>query len=189
MRNTFALVLMAALAPLASAQSATSNQNPAQNPSTSSPAAAMADEMAQMPNMDRPTEAQILEISHHAASVSTNPSTAALWKSAHSQATLVMLMQSCYGNYDVANVLARYTAPNYRPSDVFHSPMDNMAHHPKSKCLTVDRIDDMKATAKNAISFRVMYVSDVSGEGKPMYYEMEREPDDTWLFQRASYGF
>lgn len=55
-------------------------------------------------------------------------------------------------------------------------------HHDVTRCLNVQRIKDWKASAKNALTFRVVYVSEESGESAEFKYEMQKQLDDVWLF-------
>ncbi len=131
-----------------------------------------------------PTVGQVHAASSKIVNATTNRQTATLWTGARDKALMVVLAQSCYPMYDVGKYLNRHSAPN-ASGDIYLDPMYTMDHHPKSQCLTVDRVDDLKSTAKNAIAFRVIFVSDASGESKSLNYEMERQPDNTWLFLHA----
>jgi hypothetical protein len=58
-----------------------------------------------------------------------------------------------------------------------------MEYHPKSQCLSVTRLDDWKMHAKNAFSFRAMFVSDASSEGRSITYLMVKQPEGVWLLK------
>jgi hypothetical protein len=67
----------------------------------------------------------------------------------------------------------------------YHTLYDNIFnHHDKSQCVNVQRIKDWKIKAKNAFGFRVLYVSEQSGQNQEFYYSMEKQLDGTWLFDR-----
>ena len=72
----------------------------------------------------------------------------------------------------------------YRSSGGYYQSLNNYAfnHHDKSKCVNVQRIKDWKIIAKNALFFRVVYVSEQSGESQELYYEVQKQLDDVWLF-------
>jgi hypothetical protein len=57
-----------------------------------------------------------------------------------------------------------------------------LKHHDSTRCVNVQRIKDWKASAKNALTFNVMYVSDESGESFEQKYEIQKQLDDVWLF-------
>jgi hypothetical protein len=56
-------------------------------------------------------------------------------------------------------------------------------YHPKSQCLTVTRLDNWRMLARNAFSFRAVFVSDASSESVQESYEMIKQPDGTWLLR------
>jgi len=56
------------------------------------------------------------------------------------------------------------------------------SHHDSAQCVNVQRIKNWRASAKNALSFSVMYVSEQSGESFEYQYEIQKQLDDVWLF-------
>ena len=54
--------------------------------------------------------------------------------------------------------------------------------HDASQCLNVERISTWKASAKNALTFVVMYVSEPSGETTQITHEIQKQSDGAWLF-------
>ena len=60
-------------------------------------------------------------------------------------------------------------------------------HHDRSQCVNVQRVMDWKMTAKNALAFHVLYVSEQSGESVQRGYEIQKQLDDTWLFNQTYY--
>ena len=61
------------------------------------------------------------------------------------------------------------------------------SHHDRSQCVNVQRILDWKMTAKNALAFHVMFVSEQSGESLKKSYEIQKQLDGSWLFNRTYY--
>ena len=61
------------------------------------------------------------------------------------------------------------------------------SHHDRSQCVNVQRILDWKMTAKNALAFHVMFVSEQSGENLKKSYEIQKQLDGSWLFNRTYY--
>lgn len=56
------------------------------------------------------------------------------------------------------------------------------SHHDSTRCVNVQRVKDWKASAKNALTFNVLYVSEESGESFEHKYEIQKQLDDVWLF-------
>lgn len=135
--------------------------------------------------MNRPTDEQVRAAVRKFTTPAADTSLAELINSARSRATEVVTSQSCYRSYDIYKYLGRYVAPKKSPELVFASPMVNLTYHDKNACLSVERVDNFKSVAKNAISFRVVFVSDSSGESKNLNYTMIRQADGEWLFSRA----
>lgn len=54
--------------------------------------------------------------------------------------------------------------------------------HDASQCLNVERISTWKASAKNALTFVTMYVSEQSGESTQLTHEIQKQADGSWLF-------
>lgn len=96
----------------------------------------------------------------------------------------VLLLSSCYTGWDIQRPLGRYAAPDAVPG-AFATTMAMLKYHPKSQCLTVQRVDDWQIKARNAFAFRALYVSDASGESRAIRYEFVKQPDGVWLLRRA----
>lgn len=60
-------------------------------------------------------------------------------------------------------------------------------HHDHTQCANVQRILDWKMTAKNALAFHVMFVSEQSGESLKKGYEIQKQLDGSWLFNQTYY--
>lgn len=60
-------------------------------------------------------------------------------------------------------------------------------HHDHTQCANVQRILDWKTTAKNAVAFHVMFVSEQSGESLKKGYEIQKQLDGSWLFNQTYY--
>lgn len=78
--------------------------------------------------------------------------------------------------------LERYKAPGGVLNNF--PPMAMMAHHPKSQCLTVTRADAWAMPALNALSLRVLFASDASGETSERRAILERQPDGLWMIKQ-----
>ncbi|GFO54497.1 hypothetical protein GMSM_15040 [Geomonas sp. Red276] len=87
-------------------------------------------------------------------------------------------ISACYPNYDIEKYLQPYTSGG---GVIIGAPMAAMQYHPKTQCLSVVRLDSWKMLARNAFSFRAVFVSDASGESRSLYYNMIKEPDGAWL--------
>lgn len=105
---------------------------------------------------------------------------------AEAQPTITAITKriACFpGNaLDVPRILGPYMAPEY------HGPygaMSEVSYHPKSQCLTVNRVDGWRMPALNALEYRVVYVSDQSGHSVSKNYRLIKQPDGTWL---VAYG-
>lgn len=61
------------------------------------------------------------------------------------------------------------------------------SHHDRSQCVNVQRVLDWKMTAKNALAFHVMFVSEQSGESLKKGYEIQKQLDGSWLFNQTYY--
>jgi hypothetical protein len=140
------------------------------------------------PAMPQPTDAQVAQLVKWANSPAmTNNDIKPMWESAKERIGTVVLFASCSPSGDASEKsLARYTVPNsmYVFLGAPGFPMNFMTYHPKSECLTIDRIDGVNLLARNAFSFRVVYVSDTSGESSIANYKVIRQPDGEWLFAR-----
>ena len=57
-------------------------------------------------------------------------------------------------------------------------------HHDKSQCVNVQRVKGWEMIAKNVLRFSVVYVSEQSGESAELHYEIQKQLDGVWLFNR-----
>ncbi len=139
--------------------------------------------------LPRPTQQQLEGLKTKVANATVPKNAKLLWQSASGTVAKITLILSCYPE-PIDTALLKYVAPGneHVPGFVFsQGVMDRAAYggfrfHPKTQCVTVDRIDDVKAEAKNALSYRVVYVSDVSGETFITKYTMAQQPDGAWLY-------
>lgn len=92
----------------------------------------------------------------------------------------ILSVSACYSKYDIHRYLSAYSVAGKQD---YLAPMWNMDFHPKSQCLSVIRLDDWKMHAKNAFSFRAMFVSDSSSEGRSVTYLMVKQPEGVWLLK------
>lgn len=131
-------------------------------------------------NMPEMSEDQLREMHEH---LSTKLNDKALLK-AREEATpnieKILPIFACYPSWDVHRYLAAYSASDKHE---YSGLMFWMKYHPKSQCLSVTRVDNWTRTAKNAVSFRAIFVSDASAESKSVNYEMIRDTDGTWLLR------
>ena len=114
-----------------------------------------------------------------------------LWADAAPTIEKITLYLSCIPDFTLAgDPLKKYVVPENTTSTWYvfkFGVMDRGAYggfkyHPKSKCVSVSRVDDIKQVAKNALEYRVTYESDVSGETYIANYAMVRQPDGVWLY-------
>lgn len=136
-----------------------------------------------------PTQAQVESLKHKMANVHASAKALVLWKSASETVLKVTQFLSCYPSFPVSEHLMRYVAPGDEQvaGFIFQGVMDRGAYggfryHPKSQCVSVDRIDSVKAKANNALSYRVIFLSDSSGETYIGRYTIARQPDGVWLY-------
>ena len=90
----------------------------------------------------------------------------------------ILTISACYSKFDINKYLTAYSVAGKQD---YVTPMFMMQYHPKSQCLTVTRLDNWKMAAKNAFSFRAIFVSDASSESRSIFYEMIKQPDGMWL--------
>jgi hypothetical protein len=69
---------------------------------------------------------------------------------------------------------------------LYSAPVSRLRYHDKKKCLSVQAIDDWNMPALNALIFRAVFISDISGETIHYYYLMKKEDEQTWKLERAS---
>lgn len=135
------------------------------------------------PAMPTPSQAQVEQLAKLVVSPVISADAKPLWDSARDRIGEVLLFESCYPEFGSYKYLAKYAAPGAEPALAFHSPIFRMTYHPKTECVSVERIDDVKLLAKNAFSFRVVFVSDASGETQTNRHSLVRQPDGAWLFR------
>ncbi|MCY1278085.1 hypothetical protein D9M70_268050 [compost metagenome] len=97
----------------------------------------------------------------------------------------VIAFISCYPEWSPGRYLEPYLMPG--ASHNVLAPMNGMRYHPKDQCLKVARMDNWSMPARNALAFRTVYASDISGESKSFSYEVVRQLDGAWLFKRAGF--
>lgn len=140
-----------------------------------------------------PTKTQIETLASHLREASASGQAEILWADARNTASKVLLIISCYPERDVYTYLGNYLAPDSYGPAVFRGVIKeniamHMDYHPAGHCLTIDRIDNIKIEAKNAISFRAIFISDFSGETRERRYLMVKQPDGAWLFKSPGLG-
>ena len=91
----------------------------------------------------------------------------------------VLTMTACYY---LGNSFGAYQSSGGGNLFSFSSNPWLLKHHDSTRCVNVQRIKDWKSSAKNALTFNVMYVSDESGESFEQKYEIQKQLDDVWLF-------
>jgi hypothetical protein len=90
----------------------------------------------------------------------------------------ILAISACFPGWQIHRYLAAYSMEGRGDHE---TPMLGMNYHPKSQCLGIARIDNWKMSAKNAFSFRAVFVSEASAESRSIHYEMVKQPDGTWL--------
>ncbi|XZG69296.1 hypothetical protein ACTSKR_11595 [Chitinibacteraceae bacterium HSL-7] len=95
--------------------------------------------------------------------------------------------QSCYPKNNVYDYVGQYFVSTVNVSVAVDSPMEYLSYHPRTKCLTIARIDNWIMPEKNALTFKALFVSDESGKSQLMGYEMVKE-DGVWLFKKGTHG-
>lgn len=106
-------------------------------------------------------------------------------ESARDRATQIITIQACYKGYDPYRLLSRWLMPGRDPALTINSTMFHLTYHDKNTCMSVDRIDNFSEPAKNALSYRVVFVSDSSGESRNFNYTLVRQSDGEWLILNA----
>ena len=132
-----------------------------------------------MPNMPQMSEPQ-MHVLHSSLSAKVNDN--AIFQAreeARETIEKVMTISACYPGYDINRYLNAYSTGERQHV----APMLAAHYHPKSQCLTVTRLDNWRMLARNAFSFRAVFVSDASSESVSENYEMIKQPDGTWLLR------
>ena len=70
----------------------------------------------------------------------------------------------------------------------FYVPDGSFSFHNKLECVNVQRVKDWKMIANNAFRFNVVYVAEDSGQSAQMGYEMQKQPDGVWLFNKNNFN-
>jgi hypothetical protein len=83
--------------------------------------------------------------------------------------------------------ITRYLTPLSTPdASNQRSPMARMKYHPRSQCLTVVHVDGWRIPADDALSFRAVFLSDLTRESSMMQYEMVKQADGGWLLRECA---
>ncbi|MBN2690784.1 MAG: hypothetical protein JXR43_02850 [Burkholderiaceae bacterium] len=88
---------------------------------------------------------------------------------------------ACYPGFDPGKYLGEYNAPGGTIRGLM-GPLPSMRYAPKTMCVNVVRMDNWQMPALNALSFRVVYQSSVSGETYSQGMTFQRQPDGTWMY-------
>jgi hypothetical protein len=133
------------------------------------------------PPMPQPTAAQQQQL----LAQINQPQTQAQIQTAVQQAgpTIQKIVQflACYPGFDPGKYLGEYNAPNGTIRALM-GPLPTMRYAPKTMCVNVVRMDNWQMPALNALSFRVVYQSSVSGETYSQGMTFQRQPDGTWMY-------
>lgn len=84
---------------------------------------------------------------------------------------------------DIAGINEPYTADRY-PNNI-----NWMRHHDLSKCLSIRAIDKFNMPALNALTFRVVYYAEDSGETVNFSLLFKRGDDGDWRLSKAPQPF
>jgi hypothetical protein len=130
------------------------------------------------PNMPTMSEAQAQAMHRHLSSKLGDRALLQAREEAKDNIEKILALSACYPDWQISRYLAPYSMEGRSDHE---APMLGMNYHPKSQCLGVVRIDNWKMTAKNAFSFRAVFVSEASAESRSIHYEMVKQPDGAWL--------
>lgn len=135
------------------------------------------DKVLLMPHMTKPQ----LQTLHNQFSIRPHdPAVVRAREEARPVLEKILTISACHPDMYIHQYLVPYwSGQNHTPS----APMAGMQYHPKSECLTVTRLDNWRMNARNAFSFRAIYISDASSESRAEYYEMVKQPDGAWLLR------
>ncbi len=139
----------------------------------------------QAQTMNKPTEEQIRAYAMF-GSTSTDSAMKAKIESAKLRASMVLATQACANKIGADKLLTRWVVPGEMANTVINTPIYLLDYHDKNSCLSVSRVDDFKEPAKNALSFRAIFVSDSSGESVTNRYVLVRQSDGEWMISMAS---
>lgn len=93
----------------------------------------------------------------------------------------VVSFMACYPGWNPNRYLTQYFAPG--GSIDMAPPLKGMRYAPAGQCLDVVRMDNWQMPALNALKFRVVYSSSVSGESATENMTFQREGASTWLLR------
>jgi len=65
--------------------------------------------------------------------------------------------------------------------------MKGMRYHTKEQCLKVANMGNWSIATSDALAFRTVCASDVSGEFKTYSYQVARQTDGAWLFKHPGF--
>ena len=142
--------------------------------------------VASAQNMNRATDAQVQAYVRKFVASDSKPSIQEKVNSARERASTIIGVQACSNRLSADRILGKWVAPGERPETIINTPIYQLQYHDKNSCLSVDRIDNFTEPAKNALSFRVAFVSDSSGESIINNYTLVRQADGAWLITKAA---
>jgi hypothetical protein len=118
--------------------------------------------------------------------VPSDKATATAMESAMPLVNKVVGIHSCVNNSEGLRMLNFHGVPgrdfrNNNVGGVAYSPMEWMKYHDKSQCLAVRVLDQWAMPALNALTYRVVYFAEDSGETIQFQFQMGRQNDGVWL--------
>jgi len=93
---------------------------------------------------------------------------------------------ACYStDHNPSRYLIQYSAPNASFSSLV-TPFSGMQYAPRNMCLDVVRMDNWNMPALNALEFRTIFQSSVSGESSSRTFTFQKQPNGEWLFLKSN---
>ena len=93
----------------------------------------------------------------------------------------VVQFLACYPDFNPGKYLQQYAAPSSNIRGIM-GPLPTMRYAPKTQCVNIDRMDGWQMPALNALKFRTVFLSPVSGESSSTWMTFVKQPDGAWLY-------
>jgi hypothetical protein len=95
----------------------------------------------------------------------------------------ILGIAGCSPDPDITRYLTPFSTPDASNQ---RSPMARMKYHPRSQCLTVVHVYGWRIPTDNALSFRAVFLSDLTREISMMQYDMVKQADGGWLLRECA---
>lgn len=91
-------------------------------------------------------------------------------------------LHRCMSDYDSVRLLNIYAVPGVQLMGLTTLPNSSlfMKYHDLNKCLSMRTIDQWEMPALNALTFRIVYIADDSGETVNIAYLFKKMDDGSW---------